>query len=120
MTMIMAFLNFSKKKIGFYKLSFRFFYFSSISRISTPISRIPTQIPCISTLISRIPTLIPRILTLIPRIPTPISWISTPIPRILLIPFPGSPSRFLQIANLLLWVPTKIKSLMIKLITDVL
>ena len=52
------FFFFSKKKIGFYKLSFRCFYFSSIPRI-------PTHIP-------RIPTLIPHILTPIPHIPTPI------------------------------------------------
>ena len=43
-----SFFNFSKKKIGFYKLSFRFFYFNSISRIPTLISHIPTQIPRIS------------------------------------------------------------------------
>ena len=51
-----------KKKIGFYKLSFRFFYFSSIPRIPTLIPRIPTfptLIACIPNLIARIPTPIP-------------------------------------------------------------
>ena len=58
-----------------------------ISRIPTLISRIPTLIPCI-------PTLIPHVPTLIPRVPTLISC----VPIILLIPFPDSPFRLLQIA----------------------
>ena len=64
------FFNFSKKKIGFYKLSFRFFYFNSIPRIPTPpIPRIPTSIPCIPTHIIRTPTLIFRIPTPFPAFP---------------------------------------------------
>ena len=63
------FFNFSKKKIGFYKLSFRFFYFNSIPRNPTHIPRIPTSIPCIPTLIPRIPTLISRIPTIFPAFP---------------------------------------------------
>ena len=81
----MFFFNFSEKTIGFYKLSFRFFYFNSIPHV-------PTQIP-------RTPTLITRIPTPIPRISTPISCIPTPIPCIHLFPFPDSPFRLLQIAE---------------------
>ena len=93
------FFNFRKKKIGFCKLSFRFFYFNSIPRTPTPIPRIPTPIPCI-------PTQIPRIPTPIPCIPTPIPCIRIPIPHILLIFFSDSPFRFLQIATISL-VPLK-------------
>ena len=101
------FFNFSKKKTGFYKLSFRFFYFNSISRIPTPIHRIPTPIPRILTQITRIPFqlhLIPFPFPHIPRIPrhsTQILLIPTPIPpipRISLIPFPDSLFWLLQIA----------------------
>ena len=88
---IFFFNNFSKKKIGLYKLSFRFFHFSSIPRISTPVPGIPIQIP-------HIPTLIPRIPTQIPRIPTPIPHIPTLIPCITLILFLDSQIRLLQIA----------------------
>ena len=105
MTILISFFffNFSKKKTGFYKLSFRFFYFNSIPRISTHIPRIPTlilriptHIPLISTLILRIPPHnlhssrshpgsphfypIPRIPTMIPCILTHIPHILTPIP----------------------------------------
>ena len=52
-----------------------------ISNIPTTISRIPTLIPHIPTLIACVPTLIPR------------------VPIILLIPFPDSPFRLLQIAS---------------------
>ena len=81
--LISLFFNFSKKKIGFYKLSFRFFYFNSIPRI-------PTVIP-------RIPIVIHRILTLIPRIPTPFpifSAFSAFPPRLHAFspPFPAFPS----------------------------
>ena len=71
-----------KKKIGFYKFSFRFLYFGSTSRISTPIPHIPTQIP-------RLPTIIPRIPTLIPRIPTPFPTFPAFPPR-----FPAFPPPF--------------------------
>ena len=51
------------KKIGFYKLFFRFFFFlflfHYIPRIPTLISPIRTLIPRIPTLISHIPTSIP-------------------------------------------------------------
>ena len=70
------FFNFSKKKIGFYKISFRFFYFSSIPRIATHIPHIP--------------------LILIP-----ILCIPTPILCIPLIPFPDSSFQLLQIASVL-------------------
>ena len=73
---ISLFLSFSKKKIGFYKISFRFFYFSSIPRI-------PTHIPHI------------------PLILTPIPCILTPILCIPLIPFPDSSFQLLQIASVL-------------------
>ena len=89
--MTISFLAISAKKEKFYKLSFRFFNFSSIPRIPTQIPRIPNQIPSI-------PTLIPRIPTQIPRIPTPIPDIPTPIPGIPLIPFLDSLFRLLQIA----------------------
>ena len=59
-----------------------------ISNIPTTIPRIPTLIPHIPTLIPCVPTLIPRVFTLIPRVPI-----------ILLIPFPDSPFRLLQIAS---------------------
>ena len=109
MTILISFVffNFSKKKIGFYKLLVCSFYFNSIPRILNLIHQIPTPIPHILTMIHRIPTPIPRIPTPIlripteiPRIPTPIPYISTPppaIPRILLIPFPDSTSRLLKI-----------------------
>ena len=80
--LISFFFSFSKN-IGFYKVSFLFFYFSSFPRIPTPIPCIPIQILCI-------PTQIPRI---------PIS-----VPRILLIPFPNSPFQFLQIAYVTLQI----------------
>ena len=75
MTILILFLFFfsilGKKKIGFYKLFFRFFLFlfHPIPRILIPILRNPTLIPRISTLISRIPILIPRI-PRVPNIPT--------------------------------------------------
>ena len=58
-----VFFNFSKKKIGFYKLLFCSFYFNSIPRILNLIHQIPTPIPHILTMIHRIPTPIPRIPT---------------------------------------------------------
>ena len=73
----------------------------------------PIAIPCIPTMVPRIPiipliprisTMIPHIPTLILRIPTLIPCIPTLIPRIpiiLLIPFPDSPFRLLQIASYL-------------------
>ena len=99
MTILISFLW-----IGFYKLSFRFFYFNPIPRIparycrhshpdfphSHPDSRIPTPI-------SFIPTPFPAFLPRFPHIPTPIPHIPTHIP---LIPFPDSPFRLLQIAFL--------------------
>ena len=114
-TLISFFLLISaKKNTGFYKLSFRLFYFNSVPRIPHPYSphshpdsshfhpdslhshpishipRIPIQIPRIPTLISRIPT---QFL----RIPTPIPCILTPIPRIPIILFPDSSFRLLHI-----------------------
>ena len=68
----------TKKKIGFYKLSFHFFYFNSISRIPTHIHRIPTPIP--------------RILTQITRIPFQLHFIPFPFPTFPA--FPGIPLRF--------------------------
>ena len=96
MTILICFLFFQfqlRKRIGFYKLSFCFFYFNLFPHIPTLIPRIPTLIPIMSTLIPRIP-IIP---TLIPR--TPI--IPTLIPRIPFIPFmpsPDSPFWLLHIA----------------------
>ena len=43
--LILFFFQFQqKKKIGFYKLLFCFFYFNSVSHILTPIPCIPSQI----------------------------------------------------------------------------
>ena len=114
MTILISFVffNFSKKKIGFYKLLVCSFYFNSIPRIFNLIHQIPTPIPHILTMIHRIPTPIPRIPTEIPRIPTPIPCISTPppaIPRILLIPFPDSTSRLLKIDLLTMTLAIYIK-----------
>ena len=90
MTILILFLLFflisRKKKFGFCKLSFWFFYFDYIPRIPTPIPRIPIAIP-------RIPTPIPRITVLISHIPAQ-------IPRIPLILFLNSPFPLLQIAYL--------------------
>ena len=69
-----------KKKIGFYTLSLRFFYFNFIPRIPTEIPRISTPIPLIPTLISRILTLTPRIPTHILHIPTSILFPAFPPP----------------------------------------
>ena len=117
-----------KKRVGFYKFSFCFFYFNLLpafppwlpvfpsdshhpypdsshshldSHHSHPYSRIPTLIPTILTLISRIPTLIPRIPNLVLIIPTLIPRIPTLISYITIIPFipfPDSPFQLLQIA----------------------
>ena len=99
-----------KKRIGFYELSFCFFYFNYIPCIPTSIPHIPTPIPRIPTLIlrnptpfPRIPTPIPCILTLTPRIAILIPHIPILIPRIpiiFLIPFPDSPFQLLQIAKI--------------------
>ena len=54
----------------FYKLSFRFFYFNSITRILTHVALIPTYICPNLTPIPRIPTQFPAIPPFAPRFPT--------------------------------------------------
>ena len=94
--LISIFFSISGKKENwilyfFFVFFFFLFLFHSTPSITTTIIRIPTMIPHIPTriprLIPRIPTLISRVLTLILRFPI-----------FLLIPFPDSPFRLLQIA----------------------
>ena len=94
--LISIFFSISGKKENwilyfFFRFFFFLFLFHSTPSITTTIIRIPTMIPHIPTriprLIPRIPTLISRVLTLILRFPI-----------FLLIPFPDSPFRLLQIA----------------------
>ena len=55
--------QFQSKKIiiiiGFYKLSFRFFYFNSIASISTQIPRILTPFPTFPAFPARFPAFLP-------------------------------------------------------------
>ena len=104
--LISFFSNFSKKKIGFYKLSFRFFNFNSIPHIRIFISSFSTQIP-------RIPTQIPRIPTLIPRIPTSFPAFPAFPPR-----FPAFPSPFLHSHSHSLHYPHSVPRFPIPAFTD--
>ena len=87
------FFNSAKKKIGLYKLLFRFSCFNSIPRIPTQIPRIPIPFFTFPAYPARFPPSHPHscILTTIPCNPTPIL-------HIFLTPFPDSPLRLLQIA----------------------
>ena len=94
MTILISFFQLQqKKKIGFYKLSFRFFYLNSIPRIPTLIPRIPT----FPTLITCIPNLIARIPTPIPASPLPRHSPHSPhsVPRF---PIPAFTGSFLSLS----------------------